>query len=203
MEYWTTLNYKDNNLDFTSAQIWHNSLIRIENKPIFYKSWFTAGVKDVKDILDTDRNSILSYTAFTAKYKIKTNFLEFYKVVSAVKLFRQKCSQQPNRGPKTKTFGQTLLASEKACKTVYKSIIDPMRVAMMAKIVITADIAKIEMILQRASMKVAISEETWNLAKIRQSVVNTSNDIALHSALTAGHPGKLARSGPGDEVMNP
>ena len=28
MEYWTTLNYKDNNLDFTSAQIWHNSLIR-------------------------------------------------------------------------------------------------------------------------------------------------------------------------------
>ena len=203
MEYWTTLNYKDNNLDFTSAQIWHNSLIRIENKPIFYKSWFTAGVKDVKDILDTDGKSILSYTAFTAKYKIKTNFLEFYKVVSAVKLFRQKCSQQPNRGPKTKTFGQTLLASEKACKTVYKSIIDPMRVAMMAKIVITADIAKIEMILQRASMKVAISEETWNLAKIRQSVVNKSNDIALHSALTAGHPGKLARSGPGDEVMNP
>ena len=71
-----------------------------------------------------DGKSILSYTAFTAKYKIKTNFLEFYKVVLAVKLFRQKCSQQPNRGPKTKTFGQTLLASEKACKTVYKSIIE-------------------------------------------------------------------------------
>ena len=50
MEYWTTPNYKDNNQDFTSPQIWHNSLIRIENKPIFYKSWFTAGVKDVKDM---------------------------------------------------------------------------------------------------------------------------------------------------------
>ena len=123
MEYWTTLSYNDNNLDFTSAQIWHNSLIRIENKPIFYKSWFIAGVKDVKDIPDTDGNSILSYTAFTAKYKIKTNFLEFYKVVLAVNL----CSQQPNRGPQTKTFGQTLLASEKACKTVYKSIIEKKR----------------------------------------------------------------------------
>ena len=110
IEYWTTLNYKDNNQDFTSAQIWHNSLVRIENKPIFYKSWFNAGVKDVKDILDTDGNSILSYTAFTSKYKIKTNFLEFYKVVSALKLFRQKCFQQPNGGPKTKTFGHTLLA---------------------------------------------------------------------------------------------
>ena len=74
MEYWTTPNYKDNNLDFTSAQIWHTSLIRIGNKPIFYKSWFTAGVKDVKDILDMDGKSIISYTAFTAKYKIKTNF---------------------------------------------------------------------------------------------------------------------------------
>ena len=63
MEHWTTLN---NNLDFTSAQVWHNSLIRIENKPILYKSWFTAGVKDVKDILDTDENSILGYTAFSA-----------------------------------------------------------------------------------------------------------------------------------------
>ena len=30
-------------------------------------------------------------------------------VVSALKPFRQKCSQQPNRRPKIKTFGQTLL----------------------------------------------------------------------------------------------
>lgn len=43
-----------------------------------------------------------------------------------------------------------------------------MRVGMMAKIVNTADI------LQRASIKEAISEEMWNLAKIRQSVANKS-----------------------------
>lgn len=35
IEYWTNLSYKDSNLDFTSAQIWHNSLIRTENKPIY------------------------------------------------------------------------------------------------------------------------------------------------------------------------
>lgn len=92
MEYWTTLNYKDNNLDFTSVQIWNNSLIRIDNKPIFYKSWFTAGVKDVKDILDTNGNSILRYITFISKYQIKTNFLQYYKVVSALKLFRQSVS---------------------------------------------------------------------------------------------------------------
>lgn len=48
-------------------------------------------------------------TTFISKCKIKTNFLEYYKVVSALKLFRQKCSQQPNGGPKPKAFGQTLL----------------------------------------------------------------------------------------------
>lgn len=46
-------------------------------------------------------------TIFICKCKIKTNFLEYCKVVSALKLFRQKCSQQPNGGPKA--FGQTLL----------------------------------------------------------------------------------------------
>ena len=79
-------------------------------------------MKDVKDILDTNGNSILRYITFISKYKIKTNFLQYYKVVSALKLFRQKRLNNP-KGPKPKTFGQTLLASENACKTVYKSIV--------------------------------------------------------------------------------
>ena len=70
------------------SQIWLNSLIRIDNKPFFYKSWFHAGVKDVKDFL--------SYTAFTTKYNIKTNYLEYYKVVSALKHLRKKCSNNQN-----------------------------------------------------------------------------------------------------------
>ena len=49
VEYWSTLNYSEDNLNFPSSQIWLNSLIRIDNKPFFYKSWFHAGVKDVKD----------------------------------------------------------------------------------------------------------------------------------------------------------
>ena len=48
-------------------------------------------------------------TTFISKCKIKTNFQEYCKVVSALKLFRQKCSEQPNGGPKPTAFGQTLL----------------------------------------------------------------------------------------------
>ena len=49
VEYWSTLNYSEDNLNFPSSQIWLNSLIRIDNKPFYYMSWFHAGVKDVKD----------------------------------------------------------------------------------------------------------------------------------------------------------
>ena len=89
IEYWSTLNCRDENLNFNSTQIWHNSMIRIDNRPFFYKSWFKAGVKEVKDLLDADQ-SFMSYTTFMAKYKIQTNYLEYYKVLSALKHFRKK-----------------------------------------------------------------------------------------------------------------
>ena len=94
VEYWSTLNYSEDNLNFPSSQIWLNSLIRIDNKPFFYKSWFHAGVKDVKDLLDDSNYNFLSYTAFITKYNIKTNYLEYYKVVSALKHFKKKCSNR-------------------------------------------------------------------------------------------------------------
>ena len=64
VEYWSTLNFSKDTLNFPSSQIWLNSLIRIDNKPFFYKSWFHAGVKDVKDLLDDSNYNFLSYTVF-------------------------------------------------------------------------------------------------------------------------------------------
>ena len=45
IQYWTKFNYKDDNLDFASTYIWYNSNIRIENRPFFYRSWLSAGIK--------------------------------------------------------------------------------------------------------------------------------------------------------------
>ena len=33
LEHWTTLNFREKNLDFNSMGVWHNSLVRIENRP--------------------------------------------------------------------------------------------------------------------------------------------------------------------------
>ena len=58
IEYWSTLNYE--NLNFNSTQIWHSSLLSIDNRPSFYKSWFKAGVKEgTKSILP--RNSLRNH----------------------------------------------------------------------------------------------------------------------------------------------
>ena len=82
-------------------------MIRIDNRP-----WFKAGVKEVKDLLDADQN-FMSYTIFMAKYKIQTNYLEYYKVLSTLKHFRKTClSNLNNQNPKF------------ICKTVYKCFIE-------------------------------------------------------------------------------
>ena len=94
IEYWSTLNYRDEDSNFNSTHIWHNSLIRIDDRPLFYKSWFQEGVKDVRDLLNADQN-FMSFTSFKAKYKIRTNYLEYYKVLSVLKLFEKKMLFQP------------------------------------------------------------------------------------------------------------
>ena len=88
IQYWTKFNYKDDNLDFASTYIWYDSHIRIENRPFFYRSWLSAGIKEIRDLLDNDQN-FLSYNAFIDKYSIKTNYLEYHKVISAVAHYKK------------------------------------------------------------------------------------------------------------------
>ena len=54
IEYWTVINYCEENLEFESPYIWHNSLITIEKKPFFYQSWFIADLQKVVDLLNKD-----------------------------------------------------------------------------------------------------------------------------------------------------
>ena len=87
IEHWTDLSYKEKHLDFNAMGIWRNSLIRIENRLFFYTSWLKKGVKEVRDLLNQDQ-TFLSYNAFVAEYNIKTNHLEYFKVIAALKQFK-------------------------------------------------------------------------------------------------------------------
>ena len=82
VEYWSNSNYSENPVfQSTYACILHNSLITMEKKPFFNKSWFKAGVENVKDHLD-EASRFISFDDFVRKFKVKTSYLEYYKVVS-------------------------------------------------------------------------------------------------------------------------
>ena len=63
--------------------LFNNREILIDGKPLFNQEWFLKGVIFVSDLLD-EQGQLLSYQAFKAKYKCKTNFLNCYRVRSAI-----------------------------------------------------------------------------------------------------------------------
>ena len=123
VEYWSDLNYSERNPDFESTCIWHNSLITIENKPFFYKSWFKAGVEYIKGLLD-EASRFISFDVFVRKFKVKTNYLEYYynKVVSTLTRCKKLCSPI-NGNDQTQDATKTLLSHTKSCKKAYQRLI--------------------------------------------------------------------------------
>ena len=52
IEIWSCLNFKKQPPDFSNIPIWHNSFVRIDNKPIYYKNWYKAGIHFRNQLLD-------------------------------------------------------------------------------------------------------------------------------------------------------
>ena len=78
------LNVRDSFLskhDFPSSMIRNNSVVRIANRPIFYKHWAVAGIQNIKDLVNDD----LTCRDFREKYCLSASFLEFYGVTSALR----------------------------------------------------------------------------------------------------------------------
>ena len=54
LEVWSELNYQgsiETVESFLTQSLWHNSLIRIMDKPVFYKSWYQMGISQVNQIV--------------------------------------------------------------------------------------------------------------------------------------------------------
>ena len=52
-------------------------------KTLFLRDWFNKGILSIQDLLD-DAGHILSYQEFNNKYSCKSNFLQYYQVISAI-----------------------------------------------------------------------------------------------------------------------
>ena len=68
---WAEVNFEPKIISrdhFLDQQLWHNSLIKIANKTIFLKKWFSKGITPVKHLLGPD-NTFLSLNDFAVGMK--------------------------------------------------------------------------------------------------------------------------------------
>ena len=108
---------------FLSTSLWYNSLIRIGNRPVYYKYWFSKGVQNVAHIMK-DSNTYLSLQELKDRFNIQTNFLTFRSLISAVKaLEKTNKNRLLDRNTKFESFLERFLKSNKPNRVVYEKLI--------------------------------------------------------------------------------
>ena len=87
MNIWLEITYDANvnSIDhFLSVSVWHNSLIRINKRPVSFKLCYLKGVQQITHFMK-DRDTFLSFHEFKERYDVQTNFLTFHSLISALK----------------------------------------------------------------------------------------------------------------------
>ena len=59
--------------DVLSQPLWNNVFIRIENKPVFYRSWYVKNLRYVNDLVD-ESDLLMSPTELINKFNLKGTF---------------------------------------------------------------------------------------------------------------------------------
>ena len=91
LEIWGGINFEKQIMSeehFLDQPLWYNSLIRIGNKPVFFKDWLGKGVTKVRHLLGNDNNTFLPLNDFCLKYNLNVRPLSFYGIVAAVKFLQ-------------------------------------------------------------------------------------------------------------------
>ena len=71
---------------FDQAQniiLFNNKEILVDSKTFFIREWFKKGILSIQDLLH-NTGQPMTYQEFTNKYSCKTNFLQYYQVISAI-----------------------------------------------------------------------------------------------------------------------
>ena len=125
LKIWSEISYNGNITStehLLSLPLWQNSLVRIGNKPIYYKSWSSKGIQNVKHLMK-DADNFLSFTELEERFDVKTNFLVHHGLVSCIKLFRNVIENpnEPNRN--FSTFVENFIKAPKSNRLAYKKLV--------------------------------------------------------------------------------
>ena len=122
---WTDIKYEASiySMEQLKAQnLWQNTLIRVGNKPIHHKSWSSKGVRNVGHLMK-DSAHFLSFEDFTERFNIKTNFLTFQGVISAIKvLWKSNEENLHNITTNYQTFTDIFLKARQPNRLAYETL---------------------------------------------------------------------------------
>ena len=102
-----------------SSPLWYNSLIRVENIPVFYKDWFLKGITKVEHLVD-DSGKFLSLTSFQTIHDLTVRPLTFLGIISSIKFLQRYIPQNTRISIKHESFLTKFQKSKKPSRLVYK-----------------------------------------------------------------------------------
>ena len=127
LEYWAEINFEHqitSKTNFQEQVLWLNSLIRINNKPIFFKDWLEKGITKVKHLQMTKNNAFLSLNAFASRYDLKLRPLDFCGLLSAVKSLLRTVPETVELGEHNpEAFCEKIMKSQRPGPLIYKKLI--------------------------------------------------------------------------------
>ena len=126
LEIWSEVNFCDQirtEQQFLEQPIWHNSLIRIEDKPIFYRQLFLCGMSKITHLMKDSRN-FLSLEELINTYKVRVMTLKYFGLISALRHhYNANFPKEPSDTGKPSAFLETFVKSDKGNRVVYKKLL--------------------------------------------------------------------------------
>ena len=85
LEYWSELHYcaPVGAQEVKDTIIWFNSDVRVQSRPVFYRTFYEVGVNQISDLL-SDGKKFLTYDQFCSKYAFNPSFMQYYGLIEVI-----------------------------------------------------------------------------------------------------------------------
>jgi len=131
---WSILNHRNpKNFDEITEQIiWLNSYIRINNRPIFYRSCIDKEIFRIRDLLNI-ANELMSFDEFSQRYQSPLNYLQYYGLIAAIPAEWKQVLRNNDVDESSDVIKINLFEEKYLSKKLYNKLIDDNTDLMYAK----------------------------------------------------------------------
>ena len=122
---WSEISYDDginSTKNLLSLPLWQNSLVRIGNKPIYYKSLSSKGIQNIRHLMK-EADNLLSFNELKECFDVKANFLVYHGVVSYIKLLRNVTENQNEKHRNFSTLTENFINTPKSNRLAYEKLV--------------------------------------------------------------------------------